>query len=74
MAGSDILREKIKKLEFLSSASRMLNATRNLDQLLSVIMKTVKNALDVQQNSSSATDYTRKQNKSVKQMTPVHPG
>jgi len=43
-----MLRQKIKQLEFLTTASRSLNATLNLDQLLRVIMKTVKNALDVE--------------------------
>ncbi len=53
---ADILREKIKKLEFLATASRMLNATLDLEQLLLTIMKIVKNALDVQAVSLSVVD------------------
>lgn len=52
----DMLREKIKKLEFLATASRMLNATLDLEQLLITIMKIVKNALDVQAVSLSVVD------------------
>jgi len=53
---SDLLRDKIKNLEFVTSASRMLNATLDLDQLLRVIMKIVKNALNVQAVSLSVAD------------------
>jgi serine phosphatase RsbU (regulator of sigma subunit) len=48
MPTKDMFRQKIKELELLATASRMLNATLNLDQLLRVIMKIVKSALDVQ--------------------------
>jgi sigma-B regulation protein RsbU (phosphoserine phosphatase) len=48
MPTSAVLRQKFKELEFVTSASRMLNATLNLDQLLRTIMKIVKNALNVQ--------------------------
>jgi sigma-B regulation protein RsbU (phosphoserine phosphatase) len=48
MPASEILRQKLKELEFVTSASRMLNATLNLEQLLRTIMKIVKNALNVQ--------------------------
>jgi sigma-B regulation protein RsbU (phosphoserine phosphatase) len=48
MPASGILRQKLKELEFVTSASRMLNATLNLEQLLRTIMKIVKNALNVQ--------------------------
>lgn len=60
MSTSGVLREKIKRLEFLTSASRMLNATLDLDELLRVIMKIVKNALDVQTVSLSLVDENRK--------------
>jgi sigma-B regulation protein RsbU (phosphoserine phosphatase) len=53
---SDLLRDKIKKLEFVTSASRMLNATLDIDQLLRVIMKIVKNALNAQAVSLSVAD------------------
>ncbi|MCK5619267.1 MAG: GAF domain-containing protein, partial [Candidatus Krumholzibacteria bacterium] len=56
MPTSDLLRDKIKNLEFVTSASRMLNATLDLDQLLRVIMKIVKNALNVQAVSLSVAD------------------
>jgi len=48
MPASAMLRQKLKDLEFVTSASRMLNATLNLEQLLRTIMKIVKNALNVQ--------------------------
>jgi serine phosphatase RsbU (regulator of sigma subunit) len=48
MPASEILRQKLKELEVVTTASRMLNATLNLDQLLRTIMKIVKNALNVQ--------------------------
>jgi sigma-B regulation protein RsbU (phosphoserine phosphatase) len=56
VTAGDILREKIKRLEFLATASRMLNATLDLEQLLLTIMKIVKNALDVQAVSLSVVD------------------
>jgi len=40
-----MLQAKIKELELLTAASRMLNSTLNLDQLLRVIMKIVKKAV-----------------------------
>ncbi|MGD8413607.1 MAG: SpoIIE family protein phosphatase [Candidatus Latescibacterota bacterium] len=48
MPASEVLRQKFKELEFVTSASRMLNATLNFEQLLRTIMKIVKNALNVQ--------------------------
>jgi sigma-B regulation protein RsbU (phosphoserine phosphatase) len=57
---SDIIRDKIEKLEFLTSASRMLNSTLDLDQLLEVIMKIVEKALDVEAVSLSVVDESGK--------------
>lgn len=45
MSKGNMLRAKIKELELLTAASRMLNATLNLEQLLNVIMKIVKKAV-----------------------------
>jgi serine phosphatase RsbU (regulator of sigma subunit) len=56
MPTTEMFRQKIKELELLTTASRMLNATLNLDQLLRVIMKIVKNALDVQAVSLAVVD------------------
>ncbi len=48
MPASELLRQKLRDLEFVTSASRMLNTSLNRDQLLRTIMKIVKNALGVQ--------------------------
>ena len=45
MTKGNMLRAKIKELELLTTASRMLNATLNLEQLLRVIMKIVIKAV-----------------------------
>ncbi len=50
------LRAKIKELEFLSSSTRALNSTLNLDQLLRVIMKIVKSAVNAEAVSLSMLD------------------
>ncbi|NIM18781.1 MAG: SpoIIE family protein phosphatase [Candidatus Latescibacteria bacterium] len=41
-------KKKLKELEFLISSSRLLNSTLHLDPLLRVIMKIVKNAINVE--------------------------
>ena len=48
MPASALLRQKLRDLEFVTSASRMLNTSLNRDELLRTIMKIVKNALAVQ--------------------------
>lgn len=53
MTEQSTLRAKVKELELLTEASRMLNATLNLDQLLQVIMKIVKSAVNAEAVSLS---------------------
>ncbi|UCH84783.1 MAG: SpoIIE family protein phosphatase [Candidatus Latescibacterota bacterium] len=41
-------RNRVKQLEFLAKSSQLLNSTLNYDRLLGLIMKVVKDALDVE--------------------------
>jgi len=50
------LTEKIKELEFLTQSSRALNDTLNLDQLLDVIVKLVREAVRAEEVSLLLTD------------------
>jgi serine phosphatase RsbU (regulator of sigma subunit) len=54
------LRKKIKELEFLMAASRLLNSSLNFDRVLSVIIKLVKNALGVEAVSLLLLDEDKK--------------
>jgi sigma-B regulation protein RsbU (phosphoserine phosphatase) len=60
MPASEMLRQKLKELEFVTTASRMLNATLDLDRLLGTIMKIVKNALNAQAVLLSMVDEESK--------------
>lgn len=46
MSKDDRLKAKLEELEFLTASSRALNATLNLDQLLGVIVKLVRKAVN----------------------------
>jgi sigma-B regulation protein RsbU (phosphoserine phosphatase) len=45
---ADPLAKRVKRLEFLAKSSRLLNSTLDYDRLLGLIMKVVKDALDVE--------------------------
>lgn len=53
------LRKRLKELEFLIRSSHVLNSTLDLDRLLSVIMKIVKDALRVETVSVLFPDATK---------------
>ncbi len=53
------LKERVKQLEFLTRSSRALNSTLDLDQLLKVIVKIVKGALQVETVSILFCDAKR---------------
>jgi sigma-B regulation protein RsbU (phosphoserine phosphatase) len=57
---ADSVAKRVKKLEFLAKSSRLLNSTLNYDHLLGLIMKVVKDALDVETVSVIFYDKDRK--------------